>query len=117
VRAPADLVDLNTAFDVLGTQLLRFQAQYSSCSSTAQTCTQTFASEMARQFATLVTNLAGQSFPPAIHTEVSAMESTARELEAIAQAVADGQAASNAGQQLARDEERLVQEFQACIRG
>jgi hypothetical protein len=87
-RAPADLVDLETDYGVLSSELTQFGSAYNTClSSDGKSCVKTFALNVADQFAQFDNALMSYGFPARFQVDVNALETSAVKINALYESV------------------------------
>lgn len=90
-RAAQDLVDLETDFGVLASELTQYSQQYNTCvTSKGVSCLKSLAQDSAEEFASFDNDITSQQFPSRYGAEVSALDKTSRELNELYESVAKG---------------------------
>jgi hypothetical protein len=115
-EAPAVLVDLDTAFGVLTSDLAEYTKQYSACSS-SKTCVKEFAQNAAEQFAAFDSSLAGYAFPARLDKEAASLDATTRQLNGLYEAMYNGTDTTAALSSIESSEKALLSEYNSLVRG
>jgi hypothetical protein len=116
-RAPQDLVDLETDFGVLSSELTQYSKQYNACvASNGTSCVKTLAQNSAEQFASFDNDIMSLNFPARISAEVSALDKTTRELNGIYESVSKGNETTEIITSIQKSDKELKSEFNNLVK-
>ena len=87
--APTSLIELETAYNVLGEQVNKYVQQYNSCTPQGEGCVKTFARETAEQFGNFANSVSEWNYPTRDKHDAHLLEETTRGIYEAYESIAD----------------------------
>ena len=116
-RAPEDLVDLETDYGVLSSELAQYNTQYSECeTSNGKSCVKSLALNFAEQFAQFDNGLMSYVFPPQFDVDVNALEKTAGKLNGLYESVSKTNGSTGDTSSIEKSVKNFKSEYKKLVR-
>lgn len=114
----AGVLDLETDYSVLSSELAQYSKQYNACeASNGKSCVKSLAKKLAEQFALFDNFITTYNFPAQFGDDVDALDKSTRKLTELFGAVSNGNETTGSISSIKQSEKDFVREFEKLVKG